>query len=76
MPAARGRKQRPNGPSATIYARVLPHNYDKAQSAAAALNVSVAAYIDLLIQRDRVDPEGRPTWATETDTFEEFRATA
>jgi len=62
MARIKGRQARPAGASATLYARVAPHNMAKAQAAAGALGTSVAAYLDALLEHEELDVDGRPLW--------------
>lgn len=62
MGRIKGRQARPAGASATLYARVAPHNMAKAQAAAGALGTSVAAYLDALLEHEQLDETGRPAW--------------
>ena len=62
MGAVKGRGKRPPGAAATLYARVGPSQHEKARTAAAAMGVSVAAYLDALLAHDQLDDDGRPLW--------------
>jgi hypothetical protein len=42
--------------------RVSPDNRSKAAKAAAALGISMAAYVDALLDREELDEHDRPTW--------------
>lgn len=64
MGAVKGRSKRAPGAAATLYARVGPEQYEKARTAAAAVGVSVAAYLDALLAHDDLDADGRPVWWT------------
>jgi hypothetical protein len=48
----------------SIYAQVPSRARAKGRRAAAAANMSFAAYLETLLLRDEVDESGRPTWAT------------
>jgi len=63
MAAVKGRTHR-RGVANTVLlqARVQPDRHAKAQAAAAALGISVAAYIDLLLAHEELDEDGRPLW--------------
>ncbi|MEJ5913172.1 toxin-antitoxin system HicB family antitoxin [Pseudokineococcus sp. 1T1Z-3] len=50
------------GQSVAVYARVHPDLHAKAHRAAAALDVSLATYVEALLARDELDESGRPTW--------------
>ena len=65
--AARSESRRRHGVGATVIlqARVAPDTRDRAHRAAAALGVSMAAYIEQLLLRDELDDTGRPVWAEE-----------
>jgi hypothetical protein len=41
---------------------VQPDRHAKAQAAASALGISLAAYIDHLLAHEELDEEGRPLW--------------
>ncbi len=63
MAAIKGRAKRPaNVPTVILQARVRPAVRDKAHAAAAALGISVAAYIEQLVAHEQVDEKGRPLW--------------
>ncbi len=62
MAVTKGTRIRRPAATATIYARVDPDAHAKAHAAAAALGVSVAAYVEQLLARDEVDETGRPVW--------------
>jgi hypothetical protein len=62
MAAMKGRRLRRPAATATIYARVNPDAHAKAHAAATALGISVAAYVEQLLARDEVGPDGRPVW--------------
>lgn len=63
MAAVKGRTHR-RGVSNTVLlqARVQPDRHAKAQAAAAALGISLAAYIDQLLAHEELDEQGRPLW--------------
>jgi hypothetical protein len=65
MAAIQGRQHR-SGVSGTVElrARVQPDNFGKAHAAAAALGISMAAYVDALLSREELDERGRPRWWT------------
>ncbi len=46
-------------------ALVSPSTRGKANAAADALGITMAQYLELLVQRDLFDTSGRPLWATE-----------
>lgn len=63
MPALPGRRPRViTGGTSILQARVNPELRDKAHRAAEALGVSMAAYVEALIEHDELDHDGRPTW--------------
>jgi len=65
MAAVKGRTHRRGVSNAVLLqARVQPERHAKAQAAAAALGISVAAYIDQLLAHEEVDEHGRPLWWT------------
>ncbi len=73
MAAIKGRAKRPgNAPTVVLHARVAPAVRDKAHAAAAALGISVAAYIEQLVAHEQVDERGRPMWWPAHDTQEEL----
>lgn len=55
-------QRRERGTSVALFARVRPQHHEKARAAAAAMNVSLATYIERLLDRDEVDPTGCPLW--------------
>lgn len=65
MAAVKGRTHR-RGVSNTVLlqARVQPDRRAKAEAAAAALGISVAAYIDQLLDHEQLDEHDRPLWWT------------
>ncbi len=67
MPAIAGRRRRTATANATavLQARVAPQVRTKAHETADALGVSMAVYIQRLIEHDELDERGRPTWWTE-----------
>lgn len=68
MPALKGRTpRRLDEPMVVLQARVAPASRAKAHDAARALGVSVAAYVERLIQQDQLDEAGRPTWWPDDD---------
>lgn len=75
MSAVQGRRQRRTSPGQKIlYSKVAEANHAKASAAAQAMGISLAAYIDLVLEREQVDTEGRPLWAPqERLTFDELR---
>lgn len=44
--------------------RVAPENKLKAEQAAAALGISMTAYVDALLTHEQLDERGRPLWWT------------
>lgn len=69
-------QRRERGRSVALFARVRPQHHEKARVAAAAMGVSLATYIEQLLDRDEVDPTGRPVWwedpppATQEELFQ------
>lgn len=64
MAGAKGVPRRePGRLTRNLYARVMPEIHAKAVTAAQAANMSLATYLESLIDRDQVDHLGRPTWA-------------
>lgn len=49
-------------PTVVLQARVQPETRSKAHDAARALGISVAAYVERLIQQDELTEDGRPMW--------------
>lgn len=63
MSAVKGRAQRPPGkPTRLLQGRVDPGVHAKATIAAHAAGISVAAYLEALVERDEVDAFGLPRW--------------
>jgi len=63
MPAVKGRKHQVGVSDAVqLGARVQPDRKQKATEVAAALGISVNAYIDALLEHEQLDAHGRPTW--------------
>ena len=63
MSAIKGRPRRPlQEPGVVVQARVSPETRAKAHKTAAALNVSLTAYVERLIAHDQLDESGRPVW--------------
>jgi hypothetical protein len=63
MSATKGRTHRTGVSSAVeLMVRVKPSNRAKAGTAAAALGVSLAAYIDKLLEHETLAEDGRPLW--------------
>lgn len=68
MAAIKGRaKRQVTGPTVIMQARVAPAARARAHTAAAALGISLAAYLEQLVLRDDLDEAGRPTWADTVD---------
>ncbi len=67
MPAGGpGRRRRPPGiPLVEMKNRVPEGTRARANVAADALGITLAHYIELLVQRDAFDDTGRPLWADE-----------
>lgn len=66
MSAIKGRRQRSgNLPKVLLQGRVEPAAREKAHRAAAALGISVTAYLEQLLLHDELDDRGRPLWWTE-----------
>lgn len=63
MPAVKGRKHR-TGVSGAVQlgARVMPEHKEKVAAIAAALGISVNAYLDALLAHEELDERGRPIW--------------
>ncbi|WP_380169779.1 toxin-antitoxin system HicB family antitoxin [Jannaschia sp. R86511] len=67
MSAIKGRAKRTSQePVVILQARVSPTIRAKAHEAAAALGISVAAYVEQLIAHEQLDETGRPVWWPET----------
>lgn len=56
--------KRESEPNALLQGRVQPDVRQKANRAADAAGVSLAAYLEALIDRDTVDENGCPLWLT------------
>lgn len=66
MAAIKGRRHRSGVSQAVaLQVRVQPAQRAKAETAAAALGISVAAYIDRLLAEEVLDESGRPLWWTQ-----------
>ncbi|WP_143448467.1 hypothetical protein [Kineosporia sp. A_224] len=66
MAAIKGRRHRSGVSQAVaLQVRVQPAQRAKAETAAAALGISVAAYIDRLLAEEVLDEAGRPLWWTQ-----------
>lgn len=74
MSAVKGRQRRVKEERKPLFAKVSESHHAKASCAAQRMGISLAAYIDLLLEREQVDDSGRPLWAPEQRlTFEELR---
>jgi len=64
MPAAKGRSAPRRGDEGLVplQGRVTPAMRQKARDAADAAGISIAAYLQGLLERDEVDANGCPTW--------------
>lgn len=65
MPAVRGRKHRTGVADAVDFkVRVSAQHRATAERAAAALGISMSAFIEQLLAREgeALDPDGRPSW--------------
>lgn len=65
VPPVSGRSKRPtnaDAPHVLLQARVRPEVRIKARAAADGAGISIAAYLEALVDRDEVDPEGCPVW--------------
>jgi len=64
MPAVRGRAAAPRGEDGTVplQGRVHPRIRQKARDVADAAGISIAVYLERLIERDELDANGVPTW--------------
>lgn len=66
MSAIKGRRPRQiNAPTVLLQARVDPELRAKAHRAAAAVGVSLAAYVEQLLAHEQLDETGRPLWWAE-----------
>ena len=48
-----------------MHSRVPEATRARASAAADALGITLGRYVELLVQRDKFDPAGRPLWANE-----------
>lgn len=63
MPAVKGRKHQVGVSNAVqLGARVQPERKKKTERIAAALGISVNAYLDALLEHEQLDEHGRPLW--------------
>jgi hypothetical protein len=64
MPAVKGRSARPATDEGTVplQGKVSPRIRDKARKAASAAGISMAQYLEQLVERDEVDQNGCPLW--------------
>ncbi len=61
-----GRTRRPmSTPLVAMKNRVPERTKARANAAADALGITVGQYVELLIERDEIDPAGLPLWASE-----------
>ena len=75
MSAIRGRRRRSHAgkPEPVIMqARVAPDRREKANRAADAAGITLAEYLELLIDRDLVDTDGCPVWLPRNHVQEEL----
>jgi hypothetical protein len=79
MSARKGRRARPlglTGPPVSLQARVSPEAKAIAERAAAALRLSLAAYLDELLKRTASETaEGMPAWVVDRVEAERREAT-
>ena len=56
-----------------LVARVDRPVHEKAERARLSLGISMAAYLEMVLEREQVDEQGRPVWAvrSHTDTQEQ-----
>ena len=66
MPARKGRPQRERNGERALYAQVDTDVIERLNAGAIALNVSRAAYIELLVRGMPVDDRGLPLWLVES----------
>ena len=74
MSAQRGRRRRSHvgkPEPVMLQARVAPESRSKANRAADAAGISLAEYLEELIERDQVDADGCPTWLPPQNTGQE-----
>ena len=66
MSAMAGRRQRKHGGQllALMQARVRPEIREKANIAAQAAGITLAGYLEQLVERDELDVSGCPLWLT------------
>jgi hypothetical protein len=73
MSAMTGRRQRKHGGQllALMQARVRPEVREKANIAAQAAGITLAGYLEQLVERDELDASGCPLWLTPASEAQE-----
>ena len=64
-PGRRRRRGELAGPTVCMQARVCEDTRRKANAIADALGITLSEYLERLVNRETLDPQGRPTWADE-----------
>ncbi len=64
-PGRRRRRGELAGPTVCMQARVCEDTRRKANAIADALGITLSEYLERLVNREALDPQGRPTWADE-----------
>lgn len=67
--APRSREGAPRSGLVQAGLRLTAEEYEKAHAAAAAADLSFAAYLGVLIRRDELDERGRPLWAENASEY-------
>jgi hypothetical protein len=64
-PGRRRRYGEHAGPTVPMQARVREGTRTRANAAADALGITLSEYLERLVNREELDEQGRPTWATD-----------
>ena len=68
MPAGgpgRTRRTSSAGPTVPLQGRVPERTRHRANAVADSLGISLGRYLEILVERDELDDQGRPLWAAE-----------